>query len=138
MALIEPKWNPTSRDLRVFTAIWSVFFSFISAMLWWRYHAPIWATVVFCLTVPIGLFGLMRPSAMRLIYVLWITLTFPIGWTVSHLILLFIFYIVLTPVALIMRAVGYNPMARRFDRACDSYWTEHDPGTDKSRYFRQM
>jgi hypothetical protein len=61
----------------------------------------------------------------------------PIGWVISHLILLATYYLVFTPVGLLMRLVGYDPLNRRFDRAAKSYWTQHDSGVETARYFKQ-
>ena len=65
-------------------------------------------------------------------------LAMPIGWTVSHLLLLAIFYFLVTPVGLLMRGFGYDAMCSRFDRSAKSYWLKHDPGSDPARYFKQF
>jgi hypothetical protein len=70
-------------------------------------------------------------------YIGWMYLAFPIGWTVSHVLLAVTYYLVLTPIGLIMRAVGRDPMRRRLDPEAKSYWIEHRPDRDPSRYFRQ-
>ena len=41
----------------------------------------------------------------------------PIGLALSHVILGAVFYIVFTPVGLVMRLLGKDPLHRRFDRA---------------------
>jgi hypothetical protein len=70
-------------------------------------------------------------------FVGWMFLAFPIGWTVSHLLLLATFYLVLTPIGVVMRLVGHDPLERKFRPEAATYWMEHDPGSDPSRYFRQ-
>jgi hypothetical protein len=62
----------------------------------------------------------------------------PIGWTISHLVLGAVYYLVLTPIGLVMRLLGRDPMQRRFDRSAKSYWIERTPRTDPSRHFRQF
>jgi hypothetical protein len=57
---------------------------------------------------------------------------------VSHLLLLVVYYLVLTPIGLLMRLIGYDPLQRRFDRSAQSYWTPHDPAADDARYFKQF
>jgi hypothetical protein len=62
---------------------------------------------------------------------------YPIGWVVTHVVMALIFYLVVTPVGVIMRLTGRDPMEPGFDRTAKTYWkprsTEHDP----ARYFRQ-
>jgi hypothetical protein len=48
-----------------------------------------------------------------------------------------VFYGVLTPIGLLMRLFGRDPLNRTFDRSATSYWIEHDPGSDLDRYFQQ-
>jgi hypothetical protein len=80
----------------------------------------------------------LSAEAGRLLYVGWMLAAQPIGWTLSHLVLGVVYYLVLTPIGLIMRLVGRDPMQRRFDPATDSYWIERAPRTDPSRHFRQF
>jgi hypothetical protein len=40
--------------------------------------------------------------------------------------------------ALVMRAVGRDPLARRFDRDAQTYWVERGEQRDPARYFRQF
>ena len=76
---------------------------------------------------------------MRMVFLGMSYLAWPIGFVVSHIILAAVYYLVLTPVGLVMRLVGYDPMKRRFDRDGSSYWIARDPsGVDSKRYFRQF
>lgn len=60
----------------------------------------------------------------RVIEPLWralMALTLPIGWLVSRAILIAFFYIILTPVSLVLRIAGHDPMHRRSSND-GSYW----------------
>ena len=80
----------------------------------------------------------ISPEAGRRLYVGWMLAAQPIGWTLSHLVLGAIYYLVLTPIGLAMRMMGRDPMHRRFDRAATSYWIERKAQADPSRHFRQF
>jgi len=58
----------------------------------------------------------------RLLYVAVMTATLPIGYVLSHIVLGVVFYGLLTPIGLAMRAVGLDPMHRKIDRSAKSYW----------------
>jgi hypothetical protein len=62
---------------------------------------------------------------------------FPIGWTVSHLLLAAIYYLAIAPIGVIMRVCGYDPMQRRFDRNAETYWKRRQDRDDTKRYFKQ-
>ena len=77
------------------------------------------------------------PEAGRQIYVYWMVAVVPIGWTISHLLLAVVYYLVLTPIGLIMQLSGYDPMRRKPDRSMNTYWIEHEAVKSIDRYFRQ-
>jgi hypothetical protein len=46
---------------------------------------------------------------------------------VSPIVLGFMFFVVVTPIGLLMRAFGKDPLRLRFDRAARTYWIERKP-----------
>ena len=75
---------------------------------------------------------------MRRVFVAWRWAAFPIGWAISHLLLVVIYYLVITPIGLVMRAAGYDPLERRIDRQAATYWTPRKPQGEPASYFRQF
>jgi hypothetical protein len=137
MALLQINWKPNRRELRQFAALWLGFFGLIGSYCRWVHDSSTAAIVLWAISV-VGVGGWFVPSLIRPLYVVWIALAMPIGWTVSHLLLLAMFYLVFTPIGLIIRACGYDPLARRFDRTAASYWREHDRNPGFDRYFKQF
>lgn len=78
------------------------------------------------------------PAVGRAVYVGWLLAAVPIGWTISHLVLGAVYYLVITPLSLLMRLTGRDPLHRKLDREADTYWIEHNPASDPARYFRQF
>ena len=78
------------------------------------------------------------PPVRRPLYLGWLYAAYPIGWVVSHLMLGVIYYGVFTPLGLVMRLTGWDPMNRRMEPEATSYWVEHRPSDDPARYFRQF
>jgi hypothetical protein len=93
----------------------------------------LWATAA-----GVALLGLLRPSWARPIFLGWMYLLYPVGLVMSLVLTAVVFYGVMMPFGLLLRAFGYDPMGRRFDRAAASYWVAHNPGGDLERYFRQI
>ena len=138
MALIEINKNPSRRELFIFGALFAAFFGLIGGLIWWKSESPTVAYVLWSIAGFITiLFYAVRPIR-KPIYLGWIYTVYPIGWVISHTAMAVIYYLVFTPIGVIMRLFGRDPMERRFDRSAASYWVEHDPAGDPGRYFRQF
>jgi hypothetical protein len=132
------QFDPPLKMLRQFAALWLVIFG---AMAIWqilvRGHTVL-GTVIGILALTIGPIGLIRPAWMRYIYVGMTILAFPIGWTVSLVLLAIIFYGVFTPVSLVFRVLGRDALLRLRHPECESYWVQKPAPTDVRRYFKQF
>ncbi len=138
MAAVEINWNPTHKDLRIFAGLQIVFFAIVAYLVndkTGSIAGPVW---IVCISAVIGMIGLAKPSLIRLIYVGWMAAVFPLGWASSHIILLIVYYFVVTPIGLIMRVCGHDPMRRKFDRDTTTYWISRRQSTGTNRYFKQF
>ena len=138
MALVEINWHPSRRELRQFAGIW---FPLLGALIGWVVlrKTGSWpaALTVWGVTLLVSVVGLAAPGVMRPIFVGWMALTFPIGWTVSHLVLGIAYFGIITPIAAVMRLAGRDVLRRTPEPAATSFWTAHDPSASAKRYFRQ-
>jgi len=136
MSLIRIDRNPSPRQLAVFGIIWLVFFAGVG---WAALSRDGWASaaIVWSVAVLVPAIGWFVPSLLRIVYLGMAYLTFPIGLVVSFVILAAIYYVVLTPIGLVMRLAGYDPMCRLRDANAASYWTPRKPAGNMRRYFRQ-
>jgi hypothetical protein len=78
------------------------------------------------------------PRLARSVYIGWMTAVSPIGWTITGFLLGLVFYLVLTPLGLIMRLFGHDPMQRRIDESVQSYWVRRSENRSYRRYFQQF
>jgi fatty acid desaturase len=131
--------DPTRKQLVQFGFIWMGFVATFGAISHFRFDRPVVAIVLWALAVIVPVIGWLSPGFMRLVFVGMSYLAWPIGFVVSHVVLALVYYLVVTPVGLLMRLVGYDPMKRRFDPAASSYWLARETGDgDARRYFRQF
>ena len=139
MAIITFNGNPSDRDLRQFAAIWLQLLSLvIGAFIYSASGSMVAAGVVVGVSAIAGAIGYARPAFMRPIFLMWMAAAYPIGWTISHVLLAAIYYLIVTPIGLVMRLVRYDPMQRRFDRTAHSYWVSIEPVANAQSYFRQF
>ena len=137
MALVDINWSPSRKELRVFSLLLIGFGAIVAALLYRRLESQTPAAVALLVATFIGLLGLAAPMVVRPVYVAWMGLAFPIGWTVSHVMMLAAFFLVLTPIGLAMRLSGHDPMQRRLDRQARTYWQPRPRRADLKSYFRQ-
>ena len=137
MALLEINRNPSRRELLWFGALTALFFGFVGVLICFKGDAPVAASVVWAVASVATIAFYALPPLRRPMYLGWMRAVFPIGWTVSHLVLIVVYYLLVTPIGLVMRLVGRDPMQRRFDRQAATYWVERS-AADSSRYFRQF
>ncbi len=80
----------------------------------------------------------LAPRAVRPLYVGLLLITAPIGFVLSYVIMGVLFYLLITPLALVLRLVGYDPLKRKFERQAETYWVEVEQRASKESYFRQF
>ena len=130
-------FRPARRALRQFAAAWLVFFLLLGAHQYLvRKHEGA-GLALMAMALVIGLLGLIKPAAVRWIFVGWMVLAFPIGWLISLLMLLLMFYCVITPVALLFRLRGRDLLGRKPDPSRASYWLPKETPPDIRSYFKQ-
>ena len=129
--------GPSERELRLAGLLVFAAFGIIGGLVQWRFQALGAARVLWCIG---GVFALLYSAVRPLrrpLYSLWMTLTTPIGWAVSHLVLAVIYFGIITPIGSLMRLFGRDALEQRVEPKAPSYWVAHDPGGDTDRYFRQ-
>jgi uncharacterized membrane protein len=138
MPLVEIDWNPGTRQLRVFglsALAASVVLAGVFVLLWRL--ALVWAIAALAAGAAILLCSLVSPRTAKVLYVALSAVGLPIGFVVSFVLLAAFFFLLLTPIALLFRLIGRDPLHRKFDRAADSYWIARKPTASLDRYFHQ-
>jgi Saxitoxin biosynthesis operon protein SxtJ len=110
----------TRRQLRDFGLLVGGIFGLIG--LWplvWRQQSPRWWAIA--LLVGLALPGLIAPMILAPAYRAWMKLAEVLAWVNTRILLGFVFYGVVTPIGLLMRLRGRDPMRRQFDRQGQSY-----------------
>ena len=132
------QFDPPRKVLRQFAGLWLLFFGGLGLWEILGRGRTEFGWFLALLAVTIGPLGLIRPEWMRMIYVGWMVLAFPIGWTISQVILLAMFFGVFTPIGLAFRLFGRDPLHRTRRSGLDSYWEPKPVSTDLGRYFKQF
>jgi len=118
--------RPTDRKLRQFSGLLAA----ITIVL--AVFDPLWGIVAIY-----GLVSLAVPRLAFPVYAILTVATFPIGWIVSRIMLAALFYVVLTPIAIVQRLVRRDVLGLRKPET-QSYWEDVESGRDPASYLRQF
>lgn len=108
--------------------IFAALFGFILPWIWRAdpHQWPVIAGAILCSL------ALIAPRSLAPFYQLWMRLALILGWINSRLILGIIFILVVTPMALVMRLLGKDPMQRQLNKDQTTYRTLSKPPTADS------
>jgi hypothetical protein len=84
------------------------------------------------------LLGILSPKSLRWPYALWMAFAFVLGQIVTTIILTLLFFVVITPMGLLMRLLGKDLLQKRWKQAeASSYWMHRkDYNVEKDRLSR--
>ena len=102
--------------------------------LWWFYRGK-FATAAYVFTIAGLVLILLGAAFPRLLIIprkFWMKLAEGMAFVSSRIILAIIFFLVLTPIGLIKRATGWDPLQRR-SGSRESFWSPY-PTRDRRHY----
>jgi hypothetical protein len=70
--------------------------------------------------------GHIASPLLRPLYLGWMKFAFLLGWINTRILLGIFFYIVLTPIGVVLRLTGKDLLDRKIDRKAASYWKKRD------------
>ncbi len=117
---------PEGKQLRAFGLLVGGVFGLIGLwpMGWHGEGIRLWAVGVgAALVLP----ALIRPASLKPIHRIWMALGDVLGWVNTRLILGVVYYGVVTPISLVMRLAGRDPLNRRYEPVARTYRIERQP-----------
>ncbi len=115
-----------TKELRSFGLIVGGIFGVIGVgpALWHGEGLRMWALVLAgVLTIP----ALLVPRSLKPVHGIWMAIGHILGRINTAIILGVVFYGVVTPMGLVMRLMGRDPMCRRFEPDTDTYCVTQQP-----------
>jgi len=96
----------------VVAGLFGLFFPWLLERSW-----PLWPWIVFAV---LGTWGLVAPMSLQPVYRTWMRFGLMLSKVMTPLIMGIVFFLVITPFAIVLKLFGKDPMARKFDDS-DSY-----------------
>jgi len=114
------KLSLDKKSLRDFGMTMGIAFLVITMIFYFRHKQAGLYTAIISLVFLVS--ALSLPNFLKPIYIFWMRLAFVLGWINTRLILLVMFYLIFTPIGLVMRLFGVDLLHRRIETNKDSYW----------------
>jgi hypothetical protein len=127
----------TLRQEREFGLLVGAITSAISG--WWLYRGKFGVAARPLLLVGLSLvvLGLLFPGALRYPYRAWMRLAEGISFVMTRVILAIVFFGVVTPIGLLRKAMGGDPLRRRA-RPAESYWWPYSARQRDPKHYEKM
>jgi hypothetical protein len=135
--LDETLSRPTERILRQFGGLWLLVLGGLAGWNGLVHGNHGRALGLGTLGILVGILSVIKPRAVEPLFTGLMMLTYPIGWLVSRILLVVLFYGMFTPLALFFRLIGRDTLTRRRRPDQPSYWVTKPGASDVRRYFRQ-
>ena len=132
--LLKVNPNPSRKELRQFGVTLIVGFALLAGLLYWRGKVH-FAYILGGVGILAGLLSIVTERPAKVIYKGWMTWGSFMGTVVTRIVLTFLFFVVISPVALFFRCIGRDALRLRKGTK-DSYWQDLPKITDKSYYRR--
>ena len=107
----------------------------IAAYQRWRGAQPWLVLTLVSIAGVLSLLAAIAPRTLHPVYRGWMRLGEALGWLNTRILLTLVFFLVVTPIGLLMRLFGRSPIsnARR-----DSYWTDVEPHSYGDRHVEKQ
>jgi hypothetical protein len=83
-----------------------------------------WGWYVAVVAVTVIIVAFLIPYLLKPLFVFFTYVGFVMGWVMTRLILIILFYLVLTPVSLTAKLLGKSFLALKTDQSRESYWED--------------
>jgi hypothetical protein len=138
MSLVEINWNPEKGQLRMFGLTAVLVLGVAAVILQFVFGITgIAALFVGGTGLCIFVISLIWAKAARIIYLGLTFAAMPVGLVISFLLMATFYFLILTPVGLVFKLFGRDPLERRFKADTPTYWTPHQQTRDPEQYFHQ-
>lgn len=106
---------------------------------WWLYRGKYQAlaTVLLGAGATLMLLGGVWPQALVVPNRLWMGMAGAMGFVMTRVILAFVFFLFVTPIGLLRKLFGGDPLNRRAVRA-ESYWKPYSERRKDTRHYEKM
>lgn len=122
--------------LRSFCFIFAAAFSVLAGIGYYRSGSPdvvLPAAGIFFLFSALFVPGITKPF-----YIIWMSFGYFMNFLMTRLMLLFLFFFIMTPLGLLLRIIGKDILDEKIDKKVESYWKDNKITENREQYLKQF
>lgn len=135
MTHLDPRHRASRRELRSFGVLVGGAFLAVAALLMWRSGNPLALRTLAAIGGTLAVAGLVAPASLALSRDVWMRFAVALSRFTTPIFMGAIYFVVLTPTGMIMRALGRNPLGVT---SGESRWVTRPLGARASVLERQF
>ena len=108
------------KELRKFGITVGIILLIIAGFLFWKEKESF--RLLLAVSTILIVLGILTPVVLKPIYQGWMIFATILGWVMTRVILSLLFYVILTPIGLILRLFGKQFLELRWDKSQTTYW----------------
>ena len=82
--------------------------------------------------------GMIIPIILKPIYIVWMTFAVVLSWFMTRVILSLLFYVIITPIGLVLRIFGKDFLELKKQAVQGSYWNQRDSNLEKNQNYEKQ
>lgn len=133
--MLNPRREPSAAELAWFGLVAGLTLFTLGVIIRWRFDATSTATALWIAAGALTIVYYVARSARPAIYRVWMAAVRPLGWLVAHATMALVYFLVITPTALVTRMTGRDRLRLRRAEG-PSNWITHE-ARDVESYFRR-
>ena len=106
---------------------------------WWIYRGKFHhvSQVTLPIAILLAALGIIVPGALVYPNRAWMALAEALSFVSTRIILAFLYFVIITPIGVVKRLSGWDPLNRRSPRS-DSYWRDYSERQRDRRHYEKM
>ena len=112
------------RDLRSFGITIGIILLLVAGLLFYKQKESF--QIFLYIAVSFTGFGLILPAILKPFYLFWMIFAVVLGWFTTRLILSLLYYMILTPIGLVLRIISKDLLELKKEVNNGSYWNKRD------------
>lgn len=134
--MIQKNKEKTREELRSFGILMSFVFTLIMGLSVWKKGEVVSGHIILMVLISYFLLcGILIPKSLRKVEELWMAFAERLSVVMTFVIMTLTFFLMITPIGLLMKLLGKDLLQIKLDPQRKSYWEPVDPAGSGSRYY---